>query len=1044
TLLSVALMFDSFLNYQKDPKGCNLSYMHPYYIKQNGFDSEQTRFAGKYSLYLYRDQPYDTSNQPLGIPALFIPGNAGSYKQVRSIAAETSKLYYEVISKQSRSFVDFNEEYSALHGHSLCEQAEYLNDAIRYILSLYPSIRKSQQTSSSSQPYPDPTAVILIGHSMGGVVARTLFQTPNFQPGSINTILTMSTPHTLPPASFDWKINTESSSNSLMDVTLISIAGGNLDTIVCSDSTNINSLVPDSNGFTVFTTSIPKVWTSMDHQCILWCEQLVKVVANTLLNIVDIRRSTQTIPTSQRMKVFRKNLLTGLEDSIDIDKSPREFFDILDLGKGSYQFLDMGQRLVLNNTSSKSQIYLMPIPPSAPHSTLNTFTFLTDQSLSKYSGIKLLLCDVMPTEVPERVTDTDFYSNDLLLPIAPKLSCFYISSDDIVLLPESTFESKNTFSDKTFNFVKLKVKELGDYQYIVVMFDELNLMNKGFFIGEFYDENSSLLTYKISIQRSGCDGQQHFAPFLRQSISSMYESKFFVNVNNIELNIHGRSPFGAGFNNNNNGSNSNNSFIMNQKGLELQFWIDPTCPSPLSIDIEFDFYGSLGKIVMRFQTVLAAFPFIIVIITFYHQLKEYNHSDLLPIDSYINERLLSSSLFEIDDILLGNQNLCFWFLPALFLILSTGITTLCWILLSLFIKYVAGIIIFINNLGLLNLDRQLFSRPTESNTSQLRRRVITATILFILVATFVPYQFAFLVAFFVHLMSCIRSLVMAHLQIYNYYHYLHSILMILFMLLPFNIPILMVWIRNISVSWFEPFSWDNNVLAIAPIVFYVEIITNVNNMLPRIVESDLHFFYIDINMSQAVGNTALAYARIWHLVDARQRILGRMASSIAVTLMGKHKPIYDPASDCGDYVVVINAKHVTVTGKKSDQKIYRHHTGYPGGLKEIPYKDLLRKTPEEIIRKAVSGMLPKNRLRDIRLSRLKVFPESKHSYEKNIIKRYDQETMLLDGNNDHFSKIYRKELRNKERRIRRLETKEKANTIKNTNTTNSSYQNKIK
>ncbi|CAJ0638264.1 1155_t:CDS:10 [Entrophospora sp. SA101] len=1037
-------MFDSFLNYQKDPKGCNLSYMHPYYIKQNGFDSEQTRFAGKYSLYLYRDQPYDTSNQPLGIPALFIPGNAGSYKQVRSIAAETSKLYYEVISKQSRSFVDFNEEYSALHGHSLCEQAEYLNDAIRYILSLYPSIRKSQQTSSSSQPYPDPTAVILIGHSMGGVVARTLFQTPNFQPGSINTILTMSTPHTLPPASFDWKINTESSSNSLMDVTLISIAGGNLDTIVCSDSTNINSLVPDSNGFTVFTTSIPKVWTSMDHQCILWCEQLVKVVANTLLNIVDIRRSTQTIPTSQRMKVFRKNLLTGLEDSIDIDKSPREFFDILDLGKGSYQFLDMGQRLVLNNTSSKSQIYLMPIPPSAPHSTLNTFTFLTDQSLSKYSGIKLLLCDVMPTEVPERVTDTDFYSNDLLLPIAPKLSCFYISSDDIVLLPESTFESKNTFSDKTFNFVKLKVKELGDYQYIVVMFDELNLMNKGFFIGEFYDENSSLLTYKISIQRSGCDGQQHFAPFLRQSISSMYESKFFVNVNNIELNIHGRSPFGAGFNNNNNGSNSNNSFIMNQKGLELQFWIDPTCPSPLSIDIEFDFYGSLGKIVMRFQTVLAAFPFIIVIITFYHQLKEYNHSDLLPIDSYINERLLSSSLFEIDDILLGNQNLCFWFLPALFLILSTGITTLCWILLSLFIKYVAGIIIFINNLGLLNLDRQLFSRPTESNTSQLRRRVITATILFILVATFVPYQFAFLVAFFVHLMSCIRSLVMAHLQIYNYYHYLHSILMILFMLLPFNIPILMVWIRNISVSWFEPFSWDNNVLAIAPIVFYVEIITNVNNMLPRIVESDLHFFYIDINMSQAVGNTALAYARIWHLVDARQRILGRMASSIAVTLMGKHKPIYDPASDCGDYVVVINAKHVTVTGKKSDQKIYRHHTGYPGGLKEIPYKDLLRKTPEEIIRKAVSGMLPKNRLRDIRLSRLKVFPESKHSYEKNIIKRYDQETMLLDGNNDHFSKIYRKELRNKERRIRRLETKEKANTIKNTNTTNSSYQNKIK
>src|SRR6185369_8085854 len=97
--------------------------------------------------------------------------------------------------------VDFNEEYSAFHGHSLYEQAEYLNDAIRYILSLYPSIRKVQQTNSSSQLHPDPTAVILIGHSMGGIVARTLFQIPNFQPGSINTILTMSTPHVLPPAS---------------------------------------------------------------------------------------------------------------------------------------------------------------------------------------------------------------------------------------------------------------------------------------------------------------------------------------------------------------------------------------------------------------------------------------------------------------------------------------------------------------------------------------------------------------------------------------------------------------------------------------------------------------------------------------------------------------------------------------------------------------------------------------------------------------------------------------------------------------------------
>ncbi|CAG8601152.1 28120_t:CDS:2 [Dentiscutata erythropus] len=142
-------------------------------------------------------------------------------------------------------------------------------------------------------------------------------------------------------------------------------------------------------------------------------------------------------------------------------------------------------------------------------------------------------------------------------------------------------------------------------------------------------------------------------------------------------------------------------------------------------------------------------------------------------------------------------------------------------------------------------------------------------------------------------------------------------------------------------------------------------------------------------MSQAIGNTALAYVRTWHLVDAKQRILGRMAANIATTLMGKHKPIYDPASDCGDYVVVINSKEVAVTGKKAEQKLYRHHSGYPGGLKTIPYKDMLEKKPDEIIRKAVSGMLPKNRLRYRRLNRLFIFPDDNHPYEKNILKFYD-------------------------------------------------------
>ncbi|CAG8664211.1 24755_t:CDS:10, partial [Dentiscutata erythropus] len=929
----------SFLHYQKDAPGCKVSMMYPSYIKQHGFDSEQTRFAGKYGLYLYRDGMYDRSDQPTGIPALFIPGNAGSYKQVRSIASETSELYYDKILRESDSqnsgvrpidffTVDFNEEFSALHGHSLLEQAEYLNDAIRYILSLYPAVRKGQQTDPSIQPHPDPTAVIIIGHSMGGVVARTLFTMPNYQPESINTILTMATPHILPPAPFDWQISkiytdindfwrngysqSAASQNSLADVTLISIAGGNLHTVVCSDSANINSLVPASHGFTVFTTSIPNVWTAMDHQCILWCNQLVKVVAKSLLGIVDIRRAGQTKLSQKRMTIFRKMFLTGLEDPVDpeANKPKIDSFGITNFGKASYQFLDMGQRLVLNGSVSAAKVYLMPIPPPAPHSTLNTFSFLTDQPLIKGSGLDILLCDVMTKEVPEHDNKIDLSVNDLTLPTAPRLLCYSVSNE-ASLVPASKSDIKNIMHDKSFNFLKLKVKELGDYQYIAIMFQK-ELVN-GFLIGEFFDErislmdintsmkdllmdgihidafpehialvstlripviDSSLLTYKMSVRRTGCVDQQIFAPFLRQSISAMYESKFMVNVDDSNLNIHGQAPFVTPV-----------SAPNSRRGLELQFWMDPTCSTPLSIDIELDWYGSLGKIVMRFQMVAAAFPFIIAIMTLRAQFREYDHGgpflsfghgltlfirqtflkflviisllsiyqsitkasktyslvDLFPMDyasGDMQKAIKAKSSFNVNDTLLGNQDPFFWFLPPMFFVMSVGITTFCWILLSSIVRIVTFVVVFINRRA--KCVTRLVIRPSETKASVLLRRAVTTIILFILVASFVPYQFAYIVAFFVHFVSCVRSLVVARYghkssnaqESWDRYHYLQSMLILLFMLLPFNLPVLMVWIRNMSVHWFAPFSWDHSIMAIAPVIFYVEIITS-GSMLPR-------------------------------------------------------------------------------------------------------------------------------------------------------------------------------------------------------------------
>ncbi len=121
--------------------------------------------------------------------------------------------------------------------------------------------------------------------------------------------------------------------------------------------------------------------------------------------------------------------------------------------------------------------------------------------------------------------------------------------------------------------------------------------------------------------------------------------------------------------------------------------------------------------------------------------------------------------------------------------------------------------------------------------------------------------------------------------------------------------------------------------------------------------------------------------RKFFLVDANGKILGRLATQIARILMGKHKSSFSHDKDTGDYVIVINAEDVRVTGKKAQQKFYFRHSGYPGGAKNVPYLKMLEDHPEEIIRHAVRGMLPHNHLEDKIISRLKVYPTSSHPHK---------------------------------------------------------------
>lgn len=138
-------------------------------------------------------------------------------------------------------------------------------------------------------------------------------------------------------------------------------------------------------------------------------------------------------------------------------------------------------------------------------------------------------------------------------------------------------------------------------------------------------------------------------------------------------------------------------------------------------------------------------------------------------------------------------------------------------------------------------------------------------------------------------------------------------------------------------------------------------------------------------MRTFVGKTA-EIERQWYVVDAEGQTLGRLASRIAPILRGKHKPVYTPHLDCGDFVVVVNAEKVRVTGRKLDQKAYYRHSGYPGGLTGISLRDQLDKHPERVLQAAVRGMLPKNKLGRRMIKKLKVYAGDSHPHQAQMPK----------------------------------------------------------
>ncbi|XP_014242271.1 GPI inositol-deacylase isoform X2 [Cimex lectularius] len=284
---------------------CNMTYMYMYpQLIRISLPVNVTAAYKKYGLYAYSEGKFIEKTREMkftGIPVLFIPGNRGSPKQVRSLASVSLRKSLATRSPFHFDYfaIDLNEDLNALFGGFLEEQTKFVKICMSRILSLY---REESQ----------PSSIVLIGHSIGGVIAKGLFLEPGFDPSLVKIIITLATPHMpaiLPDlylAQYYEKVNNywDNSPHLKEKINFLSIGGGPRDLLV-----RTNLTVTPHADISVVTSLIPEVWLSVDHLCILWCRELIIVIVRSLFDSVDLKTKQITDDVALRKDIFEYHFL---------------------------------------------------------------------------------------------------------------------------------------------------------------------------------------------------------------------------------------------------------------------------------------------------------------------------------------------------------------------------------------------------------------------------------------------------------------------------------------------------------------------------------------------------------------------------------------------------------------------------------------------------------------------------------------------------------------------------------------------------------------
>ncbi|PVG04365.1 PGAP1-domain-containing protein, partial [Serendipita vermifera] len=828
-LASFFMYYFSYLaNYSPlvvSPQGCEMSWMSPHYVLHSQFNTSWTPLASRYSLWLYRERGLDHRFELRGLPVLFIPGNAGSSRQVRSVASSAARQFFQEehgasMSKPLDFFtVEFNEDFSAIHPPTLLSQTEYSRQAVRYILSLYPK----------------GTRVILLGHSMGGTVSQLLLS--EMDDVDIRAVFTMSTPNLLAPVRFDRRsedIYTQAQKAQRGEINsiapLISVCGGSTDSQITSELCTL----PTSNQplrRTIATSALQGAWTGVGHREMVWCHQIRYLVAQAMLALANDPSSNASIDHILRT---HPTSVSPSKGPINVEGVPLHY--IRDGVRLEVARLDSGLHLIptpsrknIRLTLFASGVLVNEFPPNHKHG-------------PNAASLRILYCS-RPHPTATEPKCVELAGAGTLIPKQkwpdPFPASKGVNGDDHITMFEATLNIRPGALDDS---VGVWIERPGSTGWIVAAIeDEIQTTSyatimdaikwSGFqFTRPTWSKSlhttfhlpsllfHSLIVYRGEVTYDGNCRDPKLPPLIHHEPSDDESHYHSVSVP-FYLHSHKQGPF-----------IQSRGLIGHHSHSALHVYSSGECGIQV-ITLHIAWQETLGRLGVRYWMGLAMWSVAVVGILQTFAWYRYDSDGVFPSAQSLTLEFVASWMSLLGGLLIA---LCLIPLPKTFLLGNEGEPLLALLAFPMWL-FAAGLVcaseyvLTVITSLIRFVQRLLRIQGSHEERKTSKRWIASILLVVLLVAIVIPFQVALMIVFLIQFSLCStpepeassktenqkpgssptpeRWRQQANKQAANFH-----ILLLLTWLLPFAAPILVVWIRTLQTAGYTvPFNGDHNI-----------------------------------------------------------------------------------------------------------------------------------------------------------------------------------------------------------------------------------------